>query len=760
MKVGQCPLTHASVSVVKSWFLDNPTGLESVSSCDIMKALFGIPGANPTPVDITDKLCHAAGDLAFRSMLVNKSVKGDIWEFTTDFGLTTTVSKIWHESTGKFSYGILVSWNEDQNGEVVRRVRPIAEYTARGVKYFTSEDTTTSVVEEEKHDTDQHPAVQDTVQEPEQAPGSEEDAGTAADPTVETPASSDDTTSEDNGDESMTSVENITDDDGEMEDDEDMSNELFAAFAESFIMHLKENGPVTDDKVLSGFRMVIPACKVLISRNQDSGSIAVEPGKVVITANDEDDGNVYTAKLDDWAVPSTPEQPATEEPIETEQAKPEQSLDKFSCWIDSDLRIRDSNKLLNKAYELLGSGAVKDLVQLEDGLEKFVDEGKCVRAHIEGDSIRIKVEDVDDEMPMQKEEPASETTVQTEDQPEQETATETVDNVVFPQGSFVTFDIVGDDSVSIQGMTSDTATIICDTGLVASVATGVVYRVLNDITRSTIACFSDAKEFLKNFAEEIKEEPTTETGAKLTKVTVVNKATTPVNDGDLTTYRDRLLELIPQHSSVEDLAAAMNKGADPKIVLDITYDESDENWTVTMNDNPDYNVDSTEEVTEERVEDQSVVEELQEAMTSDKNTTPVTIDPNYIDLNDRETRDRVIQVLFPGVTDPAITHLLNFLRDYHTTEETKSFIETKGTIPTETCIVYTNLTFSIVKMKDGRYWRIFCANTDYGLDNPTWLATKHMYGRWHQLGHDISNTTDYVRESKNGPTWRRKNNNF
>lgn len=127
-------------------------------------------------------------------------------------------------------------------------------------------------------------------------------------------------------------------------------------------------------------------------------------------------------------------------------------------------------------------------------------------------------------------------------------------------------------------------------------------------------------------------------------------------------------------------------------------------------------------------------EGLKEAMTTDER--PET---QALDLADPVIREPFMQILFPGVSYPSYTHLMTFLKKFHTEEQTKTFIATKGSIPTETTIVYDNVTFCIVKMKESRFYRIFIANTDYDLKDHGWCETNYIQGRWNRLGQDIHN---------------------
>lgn len=124
-------------------------------------------------------------------------------------------------------------------------------------------------------------------------------------------------------------------------------------------------------------------------------------------------------------------------------------------------------------------------------------------------------------------------------------------------------------------------------------------------------------------------------------------------------------------------------------------------------------------------------------------TTPV--DDNPIDFSDPKIQDMLIQGLFgQGVIYPAISHVRTLLEKIHSELRTPSFLVSQGTFPTETLVIYTakpwDVTYSIMKMKEGAFYRIFVARTNPTLDDHTYVATRHMNGRWTQLGVDIQNT--------------------
>ncbi len=106
-----------------------------------------------------------------------------------------------------------------------------------------------------------------------------------------------------------------------------------------------------------------------------------------------------------------------------------------------------------------------------------------------------------------------------------------------------------------------------------------------------------------------------------------------------------------------------------------------------------------------------------------------------IDIFNMKNQYALLRGLF-GTANPAITHVEKFLKDYLTSEKNLAFLST-GTFPTETTISYTekpyDVTYSIVKFKDGRFYRIFAAITDKKLNNQGYIETKHIEGRWVKL---------------------------
>lgn len=112
-----------------------------------------------------------------------------------------------------------------------------------------------------------------------------------------------------------------------------------------------------------------------------------------------------------------------------------------------------------------------------------------------------------------------------------------------------------------------------------------------------------------------------------------------------------------------------------------------------------------------------------------------------IDIFNVKNQYALLRGLF-GTANPAITHIEKFLKEFLTNEKNISYLST-GTFPTETTISYTekpyDVTYSIVKFKDGRFYRIFAAITDKKLSNQGYIETKNVEGRWVKLM-DVQNS--------------------
>lgn len=125
---------------------------------------------------------------------------------------------------------------------------------------------------------------------------------------------------------------------------------------------------------------------------------------------------------------------------------------------------------------------------------------------------------------------------------------------------------------------------------------------------------------------------------------------------------------------------------------------------------------------------------------------PPSAEVQSADIDDQNVQLNLLRGVF-GVADPAITHVQKFLRNHLTEERNVGFLTTES-FPTETVISWSekpyDFTLSIVKMKDGRFYRIFLAYTNPGLTDQSWLATKDIPDRWRRIGRDIQNRTDFA----------------
>ena len=98
-KTYESPLVRASVAYIRSLMLDSPVehALENLSSQELVKSLFAVPGmSEPTVHSLTETILSnvdAAKNSTFCSILTNKEITGDLWTYTTDFGLSVVLSK-------------------------------------------------------------------------------------------------------------------------------------------------------------------------------------------------------------------------------------------------------------------------------------------------------------------------------------------------------------------------------------------------------------------------------------------------------------------------------------------------------------------------------------------------------------------------------------------------------------------------------------------------------------------------------------------
>ena len=98
-------------------------------------------------------------------------------------------------------------------------------------------------------------------------------------------------------------------------------------------------------------------------------------------------------------------------------------------------------------------------------------------------------------------------------------------------------------------------------------------------------------------------------------------------------------------------------------------------------------------------------------------------------IRDEMSKGDFLRYLF-GTANPNIMHLFSKMQEE---VSNKTFKDT-GTWPVEQMIVYPKYTFSVVKMKNGRFYRIFVAYTDMeNLNDSTWLQTKDVKDRWLDL---------------------------
>lgn len=98
-------------------------------------------------------------------------------------------------------------------------------------------------------------------------------------------------------------------------------------------------------------------------------------------------------------------------------------------------------------------------------------------------------------------------------------------------------------------------------------------------------------------------------------------------------------------------------------------------------------------------------------------------------VSEEHSRGEFLRMLF-GTANPNIMHLFSVLK----AEANNSTFQATGTWPIEQMIAYPTYSFSIIKMKNGRFYRVFVAHTDKeNLNHSTWLETKDVKDRWFEL---------------------------
>lgn len=113
--------------------------------------------------------------------------------------------------------------------------------------------------------------------------------------------------------------------------------------------------------------------------------------------------------------------------------------------------------------------------------------------------------------------------------------------------------------------------------------------------------------------------------------------------------------------------------------------------------------------------------------------TPVGDQPEFKHVREEHTKGEYLEMLF-GTPAPTILHVLNYIKS---NDDSETFKLT-GTHAIEQLYVFSDYTFSIIRMKNGCYYRIFVAHTDTGLgNNMTWFKSREDKNRWFVIA-DVS----------------------
>jgi len=112
------------------------------------------------------------------------------------------------------------------------------------------------------------------------------------------------------------------------------------------------------------------------------------------------------------------------------------------------------------------------------------------------------------------------------------------------------------------------------------------------------------------------------------------------------------------------------------------------------------------------------------------NMKPIGEEPNTKKCSEEHTQSEYMNMLF-GTPNPSILHVVNMLKKCAGGDE----YELTGTDTIERMIAFEDYTFSIVKMKNGAYYRVWVAHTDMerGTEG-SWLNTHNEPDRWFKIG--------------------------
>ena len=220
-------------------------------------------------------------------------------------------------------------------------------------------------------------------------------------------------------------------------------------------------------------------------------------------------------------------------------------------------------------------------------------------------------------------------------------------------------------------------------------------------------------------------------------VSVETKAEGPEPEQPINKEKEEMTETTPQHEVIKNIRVADEKLQN--IAEDLTStlgeiivandDQNDEELTIALRAATD--IDNLVV----RSEGTDVVIAVAEP------EPPAAPEVPSIDIFNVKNQYALLRGLF-GTANPAITHVEKFLKEFLTNEKNIAYLST-GTFPTETTVSYTekpyDVTYSIVKFKDGRFYRIFAAITDKKLSNQGYIETKNIEGRWVKLM-DVQNS--------------------